>query len=83
MFVLRKLERNQDADTLLDAMDEVDGLTEERRERILIQKAYIFIQTERSDEAMTFLDEKIKTYPTSNVMVSTKWEILDTMAKHE
>lgn len=83
LFVLRKLERNKDADTLLDDMVKVDGLTEQRRERILIQKVYNFIQTERTDEAMAFLDDKIKTYPTSHVLVSTKGEILDEMAKHE
>ena len=83
LFLLRKLEKIEDADKLLDAMVEVDGLTEDRRERILIQKALNYIATERAEAAMKFLDEKIKTYPTSHVLVSTKGEILDTMAKHE
>lgn len=83
LFLLKKLEKMEAADQLLDEMVKVDGLTEERRERILIQKAFNFIATERVKDAMTFLDEKIKTYPSSHVLVSAKGEILDTMAKHE
>lgn len=83
LFLLRKLEKIKDADQLLDEMVQVDGLTEGRREKLLIQKAFNFIATERATDAMTFLEEKIKTYPTSHVLVSTKGEILDTMAKHK
>lgn len=83
LFLLRKLERIKEADDLLDEMVKVDGLTEDRRERILVQKAFNYIATQRTEEALTFLDEKINTYPTSHVLVSTKGEILDTMEKHE
>jgi thioredoxin-related protein len=83
LFLLKKLDRIQAVDELLDAMGTVDGLTEDRRERILVQKAFNYIATRRTEEALNFLDQQIKTYPTSHVLVSTKGEILDTLEKHE
>ncbi|MEE2643142.1 MAG: thioredoxin family protein [Planctomycetota bacterium] len=83
LFLLRKLEKIAAADQLLDDMVIVDGLTEERRERLLIQKAFNYIATERMEDAMKFLDDKIQTYPSSHVLVSTKGEILDNLSRHE
>ena len=83
LYVLQELQKTEAADELLDQMVSIDGLSEDRRNRILVQKAYNFVATERIEEALEFLDEKAKTYPNSHVLFSSKGEILDSLSKHE
>lgn len=83
LFLLKKLDRTADADKLLDEMASVDGLTENRRERILVQKAFNYVATGRPDDGLSFLDDQIKTHPQSHVLLTTKGEMLDSMGKHQ
>ena len=83
LYLLKSLQRNNDADRLLDEMVSLDGLTDDRRERILIQKAYNFVETKRNAAALVFLDEKINTYPQNAALVTAKGEILDMLEDHE
>ena len=83
LYVLKELQKDEAADDLLDQMVSIDGLSEDRRNRILVQKAYNYVETKRIEEALVFLDEKSKTYPQSHILVSSKGEILDSLSKHE
>lgn len=83
LFVLKTLDKVSEADQLLDQMVSVDGISADRRDRILVQKAFNYVETQRVDEAMTFLNEKIQTYPQSYVLQMTKGEILESQDKAE
>lgn len=83
LTLVRQLDDASRLDALLDQMIELEGITEETRERLIVKKIMLMVGTDRAAAARKLLDDSISGGGSNLYLYICKGELLAAEGQHE
>ena len=81
--LLRKLEKVDEANALLDAMIATDGVEGDTRQRLIINKVFYLASRSQTQKALEVLDDQIASSPENLLLNIAKGELFDSLGEYE
>ncbi len=81
--LLRKLDRVEEANALIDIMATAVDAEPETRQRLINNKAYYLASLGRTDEALQVLEQQIRTQPANLLMTIAVGDLHDSLGQNE
>jgi thioredoxin-related protein len=81
--LIRQLNDNEKTDQLLDEMINLDGVTDETRQRLIVKKIYLMIGSDREAEALKLLENSLTNGDDNRFLLLAKGEYLDSKGEFD